>query len=98
MSQQFFKWFDTPNLATSAPGGLGTNFIASLRTKQDEFRYEGRGDYTINNKNQLSAMWFDARYVPRDYAGFSPKFGAFINPATYQNVGINLDQHHNPRS
>ena len=91
VSQQFFKWFDTPNLASSAPGGLGTNFIASLRTKQDEFRYEGRGDYTINNKNQLSAMWFDARYVPRDYAGFSPKFGAFINPATYQNVGINLN-------
>jgi hypothetical protein len=90
ISQQFLKWFSTPNLATSAPGGLGTNFIASLRTKQDEFRYEGRGDYTINNKNQLSAMWFDARYVPRDYAGWSPKFGAFINPATYQNVGINL--------
>ncbi len=90
VSQDFFKWFDTPNLPSTAPGGLGINFIASLRTKQDEFRYEGRGDYNISSKNQLSAMWFDARYVPRDYAGYSPKFGAFINPATYQNVGLNL--------
>jgi len=90
VSQYFNKFFDTPNLASSAPGGLGTNFVASLRTKQDEFRYEGRGDYNINSKNQLSGMWFDARYVPRDYAGYSPKFGAFINPATYQNVGVNL--------
>jgi hypothetical protein len=90
VSQDFFKYFDTPNLPSTAPGGLGTNFIASLRTKQDELRYEGRGDYNINSKNQLSAMWFDARYVPRDYAGFSPKFGAFLNPATYQNVGLNL--------
>ena len=89
-SKFFFKYFDTPNLPTTAPGGLGTNFIATLPNKQDEFRYEGRGDYTINNKNQLSVMWFDARYVPRVSPGWSPKFGGVTNPATYQNVGVNL--------
>jgi hypothetical protein len=88
-SQYFLKFFDTPNLPSSAPGGLGTNFVVNLRSVQDEFRYEGRGDYTINNKNQLSVMWFDARYVPRVYPGFSPKFGGVTNPATYQNVAIN---------
>ena len=88
-SQYFSKFFDTPNLASSAPGGLGTNFVVNLGTKQDEFRYQGRGDYTINDKNQLSVMWFDARYVPRVYPGWSPKFGGVTNPATYQNVAIN---------
>ncbi|HZU43304.1 MAG TPA: carboxypeptidase regulatory-like domain-containing protein, partial [Terriglobales bacterium] len=88
-SQFFLKYFDTPNLHSTAPGGLGTNFVVNLGTKQDEFRYEGRGDYTINDKNQLSVMWFDARYVPRVYPGWSPKFGGVTNPATYQNVAIN---------
>jgi len=88
-SQFFLKYFDTPNLPSTAPGGLGTNFVVNLGTKQDEFRYEGRGDYTINDKNQLSVMWFDARYVPRVYPGWSPKFGGVTNPATYQNVAIN---------
>lgn len=89
-SQFFMKYFDTPNLPSTAPGGLGTNFVVNLGTKQDEFRYQGRGDYTINSKNQLSATWFDARYVPRVYPGWSPKFGGVTNPATYQNVAINL--------
>ena len=88
-SRYFMKFFDTPNLATTAPGGLGTNFVVNLGTKQDEFRYQGRGDYTINDKNRLSVMWFDARYVPRVYSGWSPKFGGVTNPATYQNVAIN---------
>jgi hypothetical protein len=85
----FSKYFDTPNLPSTAPGGLGTNFISVLGTTQDEFRYQARGDYTINDKNQLSVMWFDARYVPRIYPGWSPKFGGVTNPATYQNVAVN---------
>jgi hypothetical protein len=88
-SQFFNKYFDAPNLPSTAPGGLGINYVVTLAQKQDEMRYEGRGDYTINNKNQLSGMWFDARYVPRDYPGSSPKYGAFLNPATYQNVAVN---------
>src|SRR5581483_3405223 len=88
-SQFFVKYFDTPNLPSTAPGGLGTNYVVNLGTKQDEFRYEGRGDYTINDRNQLSVMWFDARYVPRVYPGWSPRFGGVTNPATYQNVAIN---------
>jgi len=89
VSQGFLKYFDTPNLQSGNPGNLGTNFVVNLRSVTDEFRYEGRGDYTINNKNQVSAMWFDARYVPRTGPGSSPKFGGWTNPATYQNVAIN---------
>ncbi len=89
-SQFFVKYFDTPNLPSTAAGGLGTNFVVNLGTKQDEFRYEGRGDYTVNEKNQLSVTWFDARYVPRVYPGWSPKFGGVTNPATYQNVAVNF--------
>ncbi|HTS70201.1 MAG TPA: carboxypeptidase-like regulatory domain-containing protein, partial [Terriglobia bacterium] len=88
-AQFFNKFFDTPNLATTAAGGLGTNYVINLRSVTDEFRYEGRGDYNINSKNQLSGMWFDARYVPRTGPGWSSKFGGWTNPATYQNVAIN---------
>lgn len=96
VSQFFNKYFDTPNLPSSAPGGLGTNYVVNLRSVTDEFRYEGRGDYNINSKNQLSAMWFDARYVPRTGPGTSPKFGGWTNPATYQNVAINWTSTINP--
>ena len=89
MSQYFNNFFDTPNLPTAAPGGLGTNYVINLRSVTDEFRYQARGDYTINNRNQISGMWFDARYVPRTGPGWSPKFGGYTNPATYQNVAVN---------
>ncbi len=88
-SQFFNKYFDTPNLATTAPGGLGVNYNVTLAQKQDEMRYEGRVDYNINSKNQISGMWFDAKYTPWNYPGSSSKYGAFENPKDYQNVAIN---------
>ena len=90
MSQYFNTFFATPNLPSTAPGGLGTNYVINLRNVTDEFRYQARGDYTINSKNQLSGMWFDARYVPRTGPGPTPTYGGYTNPATYQNVAINL--------
>ena len=89
-SQFFNKYFDTPNLASTRARRFGDELRRqSGASKQDEFRYEGRGDYTINNKNQLSAMWFDARYVPRIDLDRAPNLVASTNPATYQNVAIN---------
>ena len=88
-SQFFLKYFPTPNLPSTAPGGLGTNYVVNLRSLQDEFRYEGRGDYTINNRNQLSGTWFDARYVPWYGSGNNPLDGGVNQPHTYQNVSIN---------
>ncbi len=88
-SQFFNKYFDTPNLATTAPGGLGTNYVVTLAQKQNEMRYEGRIYYNINSKKQITGMYFDAKYSPWNYPGSSAKYGAFENPKDYQNVAIN---------
>ena len=89
VSQFFFKYFEAPNLQSGQPGNLGTNYVVNLRNEEDEFRYEGRGDYTINNKNQLSVMWFDARYNPWYSPGMTASNGGTTMPHTYQNVAIN---------
>lgn len=96
VSQLFNKYFDTPNLPSTAAGGLGANYVVTLAQKQDEMRYEGRVDYNLNSKNQLSGMWFDSRYIPWDYPGSSAKFGAFENPKTYENVAINYSSTFKP--
>ena len=88
-SNFFLKYFPNPNLASTAPGGLGTNYIVNLSQKEDEFRYETRGDYTINSRNQLSGTWFDARYVPWYGSGNNPLSGGVNQPHTYENVAIN---------
>ena len=96
VSQFFMKYFVPPNMNSGLPGNLGTNYVVNLRNEEDEFRYEARGDYTINNKNQLSVMWFDARYSPWYSPGMTATNGGLTMPHTYQNVAINFTHTFSP--
>ena len=81
-------YFSTPNLATSTPGGLGTNHLANLSARQHNYRYEGRVDYAINSKNLLFARYFYTdifNYVP----GPTEKIGGDNQPLAQQNFVVN---------
>lgn len=89
VSKAFFPYFDSPNLPSSAPGGLGTNWVGNVGSKENEMRYEGRGDYTINERNHLSARYYMARFSPNDTPGYTDKVGGLIAPHTWQNYSVN---------
>jgi hypothetical protein len=89
VSKNFFPYFDKPNLISSAPGGLGTNWVGNPGIKEDEPRYEGRVDYTISEKNQLMGHYYMARFSPNDTAGTTDKFGGLIEPHAWSSVAAN---------
>lgn len=95
-AKAFFPYFDTPNLATSAPGGLGTNWVGNVPSKEDDMRYEGRGDYTINDKNRLSVRYYMAKISPDDTAGSTDKWGGEMLPDTWQNLAVNYTRNITP--
>ncbi|MGH9655492.1 MAG: TonB-dependent receptor domain-containing protein [Bryobacteraceae bacterium] len=96
VSKGLFPYFDTPNLASSSPAGLGTNWVGNVGIKQNEMRYEGRIDYTINDKNQLSGRYYTARYTPNDTAGTTDKWGGEIAPHIWQNYALHYIRNVSP--
>ena len=82
------NYFSTPNLSTSAAGGLGTNYITNLSSQQHNYRYEGRVDYAVNATNLLFARYFYTdlyAYVP----GVTEKIGGDKQPLANQNLVVN---------
>jgi hypothetical protein len=81
-------YFSTPNLSTTAPAGLGTNYIVNLSSRQHNYRYEGRIDYAFNANNTLFARYFYTdtfNYAP----GATEKFGGDNQPLNNQNFAVN---------
>lgn len=95
-SKAFFTYFDTPNLTSSAAGGLGTNWVGNVGTEQDVMRYEGRGDYSINQANRMFVRYYMSRYSPNVSAGSTDKWGTEIEPETMQNVSANYNHDFSP--
>jgi Carboxypeptidase regulatory-like domain len=81
-------YFSTPNLATTSPGGLGTNYVTNLPSQQHNYRYEGRADYSFNPTNMLFVRYFYTdtyNYAP----GVTEKFGGDQQPLFNQNLVAN---------
>ena len=81
-------YFSAPNLATTAPAGLGTNYVTNLSAQQHNYRYEGRVDYAFNSTNLLFARYFYTdtyNYAP----GSTEKFGGDQQPLFNQNFVVN---------
>jgi hypothetical protein len=91
VSKAFFPYFDTPNLSTSSAAGLGTNWVGNVGTEEDEMRYEGRGDYTINQANRVFVRYYMARFNPNNTGGSTDKWGGTIEPHTWQNYSANYN-------
>lgn len=89
VSKALFPYFDTPNLPSNKPGGLGTNWIANVGTQQDNYRYEGRGDYDLNEDNTLSVRYWNVRQTPNYFGGGTDKFGGVGEPEIDQNLAVN---------
>ncbi len=89
IAKNFFPYFDTPNIATTAAGGLGNNFTTNVANREDNMRYEGRTDYNINEANTLSVRYYMARHTPNYSAGATDKFGGVDNSEVDQDVAAN---------
>ncbi len=96
VSKAFFPYFDTPNLPTTAAAGLGTNWVANVGDRQGDRRYEGRGDYAINDLNRLSVRYYMARVSPLYTAGTTDKWGAVENPEVDQDIAVNYTRDLSP--
>jgi hypothetical protein len=91
VSRAFFTYFDPPNLSSTSAAGLGTNWVGNVGDVEDEMRYEGRVDYTISDKNRVSARYYMARYNPDTSAGTTDKWGTTLGPTTWQNYSANYN-------
>lgn len=89
VAKNLFKYFEAPNQQGSGLLGLANNWSGVSAGKQDEFRYQGRIDYTINSTNQLSGTYFDANYSPSYGSGSTPTNGGVYFPRRWDNVAIN---------
>jgi hypothetical protein len=88
VAKGLFPYFSTPNQPSSAPGGLGTNYLVNVASEQHNHRYQGRVDYAINPNNNVFARYF---YVDR-YAlspGVTEKIGADSQPLKNQSLAVN---------
>ena len=89
ISKAFFPYFSTPNVSSSAPGGLGVNQRINLSTIQDNNRYQGRVDYNFNTQNIVSARYYLVRQIPNASPGTTDKFGGVSAAAENHNLAIN---------
>jgi hypothetical protein len=89
VSKALFPYFDTPNLRSTKPGGLGINWIGNVGTQEDNYRYEGRGDYDLNQDNTLSVRYWNVRQTPVFFGGATDKFGGVGEPEIDQNLAVN---------
>jgi hypothetical protein len=62
VAKNLFPFFATPNRASTAPGGLETNYLVNVRSKQNNHRYQGRVDYSLDSSNSLFVRYL---YVDR---------------------------------
>lgn len=88
VSQAFFRYFDTPNLGSTAPGGLGTNYVAIAPSRNTNFRYQGRVDYTLSPKDSLFVRYYYTD-TNENYSGVTEKMGGGRVPLTQQNLAVN---------
>lgn len=96
VSKAFSPYFDQPNLPSSSPAGLGTNWVGNVGIKEDEMRYEGRIDYAVNDKNQLSGRYYMIRFIPDETAGRTDKWGGQNSPSILQNYAIHYIRNISP--
>ena len=89
VSQAFFPYFETPNIPSSDPAGLGVNYRVNLPSVQNNYRYQGRGDYDLNEANKISGTYYLVRQSPNESPGATPKFGGRMFPATNQQLAVN---------
>ena len=89
VSKSFFPYFETPNIPSSAPGGLGVNYRVNLPSVQNNYRYQGRVDYNLNTENTISGTYYLVRQSPNESPGATPLFGGTSFPATNQNLAVN---------
>lgn len=88
VAKALLPYFATPNLTTTNPGGLGTNYVTNLSAQQHNYRYQGRVDYAFNSTNMLFARYFYTdiyNYVP----GATEKIGGNRQPLSNQNLVVN---------
>jgi len=95
VAKGLFPYFDTPNQPTSAAGGLGTNYIVNVFSKQHNYRYQGRVDYVINATNSIYGRYY---YVDKftGSPGITEKVGGGLQPLTNQNLAINYTRTMSP--
>lgn len=96
IAQNFFPYFATPNEASSAAGGLGTNFVFNSPSTQDNNRWQGRVDYNFNTRNVLSGRYYFVNQSPYTVGGAAPKFGEVGEDATNHNLAINYTRIFSP--
>lgn len=98
ISQALFKYFDTPNLTSSAPGGLGTNFVSNIPQIQDNNRWEGRVDYNADSKDTFSARYYMVRQIPQLFPwGTTDKVGSVYWDDVNQNLVANYTRIISPK-
>jgi hypothetical protein len=88
ISKAFFQYYPTPNVPTSAAGGLGTNYVVNKSNTQTDMRYEGRADYAINDSNKLMARYYMVRNDTNS-PGITLNAGGTFNPVHKQDVVVN---------
>jgi hypothetical protein len=88
VAKNLFPFFATPNRASTASGGLGTNYLVNVRSIQNNHRYQGRVDYSLDSSNSLFVRYF---YVDRynQVPGITEKTGANFQPLTNQSLAAN---------
>lgn len=96
VAKNLFPYFDSPNLGSSSPAGLGTNWVGNVGSAQNDMRYEGRVDYNINGSNQVFGRYFMDRISPNIIAGTTDKWGTIHEPTTWQNYSFHYTHTFSP--
>ncbi len=88
-SKSLLSYFATPNLATTSAAGLGTNYVTNLGTQQDNYRYQGRIDYAIDERNSLFVRYYKTDMSPYYVPGSTEKMGGIDKSYWIQNLVVN---------
>ena len=88
VSKTLLSYFETANTQTSNPGGLGNNYTANLPSSEQDFRYEGRIDYTISSRDSIFLRYYyvtDTMVTP----GSTALSGGLTFPYAAQSLAVN---------